>query len=143
MPQPRKKANARPPDFGERRHMWICREKNLENSAYHVWDGDYAFFVSIWPSGGVAAICFLGARLGYSFYHDFFSHYGSFLCFHIFNDPKYTPSFLSTCFISLNARFPLSSCFISLPYSRLSFFVSRFMTMRACARLLRLTMFTV
>jgi hypothetical protein len=47
MPQPRKKANARPPDFGERRQMWICHEKNLENSAYHVWDDDYAIFVSI------------------------------------------------------------------------------------------------
>jgi len=32
--------------------MWICHEKNLENSAYHVWDDDYAIFVSIWPSGG-------------------------------------------------------------------------------------------
>lgn len=32
--------------------MWICHEENLENSAYHVWDDDYAIFVSIWPLGG-------------------------------------------------------------------------------------------
>src|SRR6266404_2913296 len=40
-------------------------------------------------------VYFLGARLGHSFYHDFFSHYGSFLCrygaFRIFDGPEYTP----------------------------------------------------
>ena len=69
-------------------------------------------------------VCFLGARLGYSFCHDLFSHYGSFPCrygaFRIFDGPEYTPSFLSTYSIFLDARLSLSY-FISLLYSRPSF----------------------
>lgn len=88
---------------------------------------------------------FLGARLGNSFCYDFLSHYGSFLCrygaFRIFDGPEYTPpSFLSTYFIFLDARFFV--LLFHLP-TLFSSFVSRFMTTRARARLLRLTMFTI
>lgn len=45
--------------------------------------------------GPKVVVCFLGARLGYSFCHDFFSHYGSFHCrygaFRIFDSPEYAP----------------------------------------------------